>query len=76
MDTVFENGTRADISGGLYLHHVTTIDLSKQEKTWLTGCSGCAPKSPDNATDAVVGGLDTFIGGAVVSPVPRTKLRH
>jgi hypothetical protein len=71
MDIVFENGTRADISGGVYLHHVITIDLTKQRKAWLSGCSGAPPSS--GATKAPVGasglsgGLNTFIGGAVVS---------
>ena len=66
MDVVFENGTRADISGGVYLHHVITIDLTKKNKKWISGCAGgsAAPKAPGGALG---GGLNTFIGGAVVS---------
>jgi hypothetical protein len=65
MDVIFENGTRADISGGVYLHHVITIDLSKQNKRWVSGCAGgsAAPKAVGGAAG---GGLNTFIGGAVV----------
>ncbi|KAF2429085.1 hypothetical protein EJ08DRAFT_680230 [Tothia fuscella] len=71
MDIVFENGTRADISGGVYLHHVITIDLTKQRKAWLTGCSGALGSSPaakpnvPGGAGAPGGGLNTFIGGAV-----------
>jgi hypothetical protein len=67
MDIVFENGTRADISGGVYLHHVITIDLTKQKQSWLSGCSGSAPKGLGGAPSGAGGGLNTFIGGAVVS---------
>ena len=45
MDVVFENGTRADISNGVYLHHVVTIDLTKQKKTFISECPG-APAVP------------------------------
>jgi hypothetical protein len=75
MDVVFENGTRADISGGVYLHHVITIDLTKQKRSWLSGCAGGpsslptaagAPKAPGGAAGTAGSGLNTFIGGAVV----------
>jgi hypothetical protein len=64
MDVVFDNGTRADISGGVYLHHVITIDLNKKNKVWVSGCGGRPAKA---SSGGVPDGLNTFIGGAVVS---------
>jgi len=64
LDVIFENGTKADISGGVYLHHVITIDLTKTNKKWLAGCAK-GPNQPKGAGS--LGGLNTFIGGAVVS---------
>jgi hypothetical protein len=59
MDVVFETGTRADISGGVYLHHVIIIDLSKDEKGFVTNC-------PANENRSMRPQIRTFIGGAVV----------
>jgi hypothetical protein len=46
MDVVFENGTRADIKSGVYLHHVVTIDLTKQKKNFVSECPGAPPVPP------------------------------
>jgi hypothetical protein len=49
----YENGTRADISGGVYLHHVITVDISKKVPQFIKACGlGGA-------------GMSTFLGGAV-----------
>jgi hypothetical protein len=69
LDVVFENGTRADISGGVYLHHVITVDLTKNNKKFM---SGCAPAQQGKAGGNLAG-LNTFIGGAVVSLKPLAK---
>lgn len=31
MDVVFENGTRADVSSGVYLHHIIALNLGERE---------------------------------------------
>jgi hypothetical protein len=64
MSIVFENGTRADISSGVYLHHAIAIDLNKRQDGFVTMC-------PPNVTafgKPLKGNIvNTFIGGAVVS---------
>ena len=69
MTVVFENGTRADISGGVYLHHSIAIDLSKRLGGFVTICP---PKDNAALNDMVKkggsGGANTIIGGAVVCP--------
>jgi hypothetical protein len=64
MDVVFENGTRADVSRGVYLHHVLTIDLDKKTKNYTANpsCSNLASTSVARTGT----GLGGFIGGAVV----------
>ncbi|KAF1991969.1 hypothetical protein K402DRAFT_459181 [Aulographum hederae CBS 113979] len=45
FDAVFKNGTRADISTGVYLHHIIGLNLGKREmdepiiNQWLPFCS-------------------------------------
>ena len=74
MDIIFENGTRADISGGVYLHHVITIDLNKKNIAWVSGCGGGAA-APKASGGGAGGGLNTFIGGAVVGlPQPNKQV--
>jgi hypothetical protein len=31
MDVVFENGTRADVGSGVYLHHIIALNLGERE---------------------------------------------
>ncbi|KAF2404354.1 hypothetical protein EJ06DRAFT_518776 [Trichodelitschia bisporula] len=50
---VFENGTRADLSKGVYLHHVIAMDVTKPVKSYITGCPGIASS------------ISPFLGGAV-----------
>jgi hypothetical protein len=39
-DVVFENGTRADISKGIYLHHTATINMGMHTNVnWLSQCT-------------------------------------
>jgi hypothetical protein len=61
LTVVFENGTRADVSSGVYLHHAITIDLNKQPDGFVTMC-------PTNVTafgKPIKGNIvNTFIGGA------------
>lgn len=62
MTVVFENGSRADVERGVYLHHAISIDFDKQQQGWVTPC----PKNgsvADTVTKQSVGGI--FIGGAV-----------
>jgi hypothetical protein len=46
MDAVFENGTRADVSSGVYLHHIVTMNMGERKmaadliNTWMPFCSG------------------------------------
>jgi hypothetical protein len=61
MDIIFENGTRADISRGVYLHHVVAIDLTKSQKGFVGSCPGELSGGVNKNQ------LPTFIGGAVVS---------
>jgi hypothetical protein len=61
LTVVFENGTRADIKSGVYLHHAITVDLNKQQQGFVTMC-------PTNITafgKPIKGNIvNTFIGGA------------
>jgi hypothetical protein len=52
-DVVFENGTRADLSSGVYLHHVVAMDVSKPVPTFVNGCGSIASS------------FSPFLGGAV-----------
>lgn len=62
MSVIFENGTRANIKSGVYLHHAITVDLSKASKGFV---SACPPKNGVmKGVSAVPGSI--FIGGAVV----------
>lgn len=46
LDAVFENGTRADIKSGVYLHHVVTFNMGQRRmptdfvNQWLDFCPG------------------------------------
>jgi hypothetical protein len=66
VDVVFENGTRADIANGVYLHHLTAIMTGKSQPSWVTMCPGNA-----SAADSLIGSLAgntkvaSFVGGAV-----------
>jgi len=46
MDAVFENGTRADVSSGVYLHHIVTMNIGDRKmdsdliNTWMPFCAG------------------------------------
>jgi hypothetical protein len=41
-DVVFENGTRADIANGVYLHHVISSLAGKPTSQWVSSCPGGA----------------------------------
>jgi hypothetical protein len=64
INIIFENGTRADISNGVYLHHVITIDLTKNIKKFMSGCGNGQQVAKGTGS---LSGLNTFLGGAVVS---------
>jgi hypothetical protein len=38
VDIVFENGTRADIANGVYLHHVISTLMGKSQEPWVSFC--------------------------------------
>lgn len=67
MDIVYDNGTKLGISQGVYLHHVVTIDLDKKTKNYVSA-PACRAAIPSEIKSAG-GGLNAFIGGAVVSLV-------
>lgn len=60
-DVVFTNGTRASIAGGVYLHHVVAMDLSKKADAMTTNCP------EDYKEGKALKGLPVsgFLGGAV-----------
>ena len=59
-DVVFANGTRADISAGVYLHHVIVMDLSKKEEGFVSTCPGDLKTNKPTPPP-----MSTFLGGAV-----------
>jgi len=59
-DVVFANGTRADISAGVYLHHVIVMDLSKKEEGFVSTCPGDLKDNKPTPPP-----MSTFLGGAV-----------
>jgi hypothetical protein len=80
-DVVFENGTRADIASGVYLHHVVSSLAGKTQPQWISMCPAGDLISPPAGLDLsklIPGGLDLgkldlsklrggagFVGGAV-----------
>jgi hypothetical protein len=63
-DVVFPNGTRADISGGIYLHHVIFINMGKYQQPWVSACPGkgsVAPPPPAKTSMSTA----SFAGGAI-----------
>jgi hypothetical protein len=67
VDIVFENGTRADIANGVYLHHLTAMTTGKSQPSWVTMCPGNG--SSGGALSSILGSLGGggagFVGGAV-----------
>src|ERR1700712_2938406 len=61
MEVAFENGTKADIKSGVYLHHAVAMDLSKQVSGFVHSCPG------SKKGNVILDNVGTFIGGAVVS---------
>jgi hypothetical protein len=75
MTVVFENGTRADIGGGVYLHHSVAIDISKSIGGFVSACPlGENAMINDLLKKGGAGGINTFIGGAVVSALSKQLL--
>jgi hypothetical protein len=69
VDIVHENGTRADIADGVYLHHMLTMLTSSKmpsEKPWVTMCpgNGIAKTLTSMFGDVSVPQV-SFVGGAV-----------
>jgi hypothetical protein len=69
VDIVHENGTRADIADGVYLHHMVSALMSSNmpsEKPWITMCPG---NGTANAFASMFGERPmpqaSFVGGAV-----------
>jgi hypothetical protein len=50
---VYANGTKAELSNGVYLHHALAIDVSKSNPPFVKGCGGLASS------------ITPFLGGAV-----------
>jgi hypothetical protein len=61
-DVVFENGTRADISSGVYLHHVIFMNLGKSQEPWVSPCPGTGSSTPPPASKSAMP-VASFVGG-------------
>jgi hypothetical protein len=69
-DITLEDGTRADIKDGLYLHHILAFDTTKRAPDFVSLCP--KPKSGKSSIFGGLGGLlpamklpPLFLGGAV-----------
>jgi hypothetical protein len=66
-DVVFENGTRADIADGVYLHHVISMLGGKSQGMWVSFCpAGALPSLPGmDLSKLIPSGLDIgkLLGG-------------
>lgn len=68
VDVVFENGTRADVANGVYLHHVISSITGKQPQVWASMC-------PKGATIALPAGLEKLIpAGLDLSKIDLSKI--
>jgi hypothetical protein len=62
-DLVYANGTRADTSHGVYLHHLTNMNLGdKPVAAWLNLC-------PKSQTTYMGVDITSFVGETVVGPL-------
>jgi hypothetical protein len=61
-DIVFANGTRADLSMGVYLHHVIVFDYVKPLEGFV---SACPVDLKDKSKASVFPAPSFFLGGAV-----------
>jgi hypothetical protein len=74
-DVVFENGTRADIANGVYLHHVVSSLAGKPTTQWVSTCP--AGQTPDltKLLGAAGGSLDKLLpAGTDGSKIDLSKL--
>jgi len=76
IDIVFENGTRADIANGFYLHHMTSVTTSnstgKDSSSWVDFYPKSNKAGSQPGLISLLGSLDLgglagggFVGGAV-----------
>jgi hypothetical protein len=66
IDIVFENGTRADIANGVYLHHLVAMTTGKTQPSWVSMCPGnSSTSSLATLLGGSIGGGGGFVGGAV-----------
>jgi hypothetical protein len=74
VDIVFENGTRADIANGVYLHHLVAMTTGKTQPSWVSMCPGNSSRPTlSSGLGGLAGGLKLdslpggagFVGGAV-----------
>lgn len=72
VDAVFENGTQADFSNGVYLHHAITIDLDKRAPNYVS-----PPKCdhPDLNLLANLINFTPFVAGGVVRMLINDPMR-
>jgi hypothetical protein len=75
VNVVFENGTRADISNGVYLHHVISSITGKTQDMWLPFCPGSGSGAFD-ISKLLPGGLDIskIIPGLDLTKIDLSKL--
>jgi hypothetical protein len=64
-DVVFANGTRADISSGVYLHHVIFMNIGKSQDPWVSACPQTANSSSFSPAAKSVTPVASFAGGAI-----------
>jgi hypothetical protein len=62
IDAVFDNGTRAGFSDGVYLHHAVVMNLNKTPDIYIK-----PPTCGNQTSPKLGGGISTFIAGGVVS---------
>ncbi|KAF2400595.1 hypothetical protein EJ06DRAFT_397833 [Trichodelitschia bisporula] len=55
----FEDGTKADPSKGVYIHHVLTTDTTKKTESWLSSCDN--PTRPGSSVSSMGSGTG-FVG--------------
>jgi hypothetical protein len=64
-DVVFANGTRADISSGVYLHHVIFMHIGKSQEQWVSACPEITNSSITPPTTKSANPVASFAGGAI-----------
>lgn len=62
IDVVFENGTRADVSSGVYLHHVLSVNIAPDRQLKSNMISGFSSFCGGSAVEGAVTSLTDMLG--------------